>query len=509
MRVGLILGDQLSHTLPTLRELDHHCDLLVMAEVLEEATYVKHHKQKIALLFSAMRHFGQELQQRGWQLHYHFFDTKSPSISLLDAVSAAIRQLDVSELIVTECGEYRLQSQIQETWSAALRCPVTVLSDSRFIISHEEFNHWASGRKQLRMEYFYREVRRKTGLLMDGNNPLGGQWNFDADNRQAYKGKPTLPVRPVFQRDTIDSDVISLVEEHFTTHPGELSDFNWPTTREQALTALNSFITEHLPYFGQFQDAMTRHQHFMFHSLLSTSLNCGLLDPLEVCRAAEKAYYDGTVPLNAAEGFIRQIIGWREYVRGLYWLLMPAYKNQNYLQHSRSLPHYYWTGKTDMLCMRESLHNTLTNAYAHHIQRLMVTGNFALLAGIEPRLVCDWYLAVYADAYEWVELPNTLGMALYADGGVMASKPYAASGSYINRMSDYCKSCRYQVKTSTDPDSCPFNSLYWHFINRHQPVLEHNARMGMIYRNWKRMDSAKKQAILSRADIVLKNIETL
>jgi deoxyribodipyrimidine photolyase-related protein len=509
MKVGLILGDQLSHNLPTLRALDHNCDRLLMAEVADEATYVRHHKQKIALLFSAMRHFGRELQQQGWHLHYHSFDAKSSSTSLLDAVCALVGQLNVTELLVTECGEHRLQSQIQETWSTALQCQVTVLTDSRFITSKDEFRNWANGRKQLRMEYFYREVRRKTGLLMNGDSPVGAQWNFDADNRQAYKGCPALPERPVFQRDTIDMEVLSLVEEHFATHPGELSEFNWPTTREQALQALSCFIKDYLPHFGQFQDAMTQHQHFMFHSLLSTSLNCGLLDPMEICRAAEKAYYDGAVPLNAAEGFIRQIIGWREYVHGLYWLLMPAYKNQNYLQHSTPLPHYYWTGETDMLCMRQSLHNTLTNAYAHHIQRLMITGNFALLAGLDPQQVCDWYLAIYADAYEWVELPNTLGMALYADGGVMASKPYAASGSYINRMSDYCKTCRYRVKTSTDSDSCPFNSLYWHFINRHQPVLEHNPRMGMVYRNWKRMDSDKKQAILARADILIKNIETL
>ncbi|ALO45268.1 cryptochrome/photolyase family protein [Pseudohongiella spirulinae] len=509
MKVGLILGDQLSHNLPTLQKLDRECDMIVMAEVAEEATYVKHHKQKIALLFSAMRHFARELQQQGWQLRYHSYQPQSTAWSLLDVLSAFLRQSETTELVITECGEYRLQSQITEAWPTALQCRVTVLPDSRFITSKDEFSHWARGRKQLRMEYFYREVRRKTGLLMDGNNPLGGQWNFDADNRQAYKGRPALPERLIFQRDAIDIEVLSLVEEHFATHPGELSGFIWPTSREQALTALDCFICQLLPHFGQFQDAMNQHQHFMFHSLLSTSLNCGLLDPIEVCRAAERAYLDGAVPLNAAEGFIRQIIGWREYVRGLYWLLMPTYKNHNYLQQSTPLPHYYWTGKTDMLCMQQSLHNTLNNAYAHHIQRLMLTGNFALLAGLDPQQVCDWYLAIYADAYEWVELPNTLGMALYADGGVMASKPYAASGSYINRMSDYCRSCRYKVKTSTETDSCPFNSLYWHFINRHQAKLEHNPRMGMVYRNWKRMDAGKKQAILTRADIVIKNIEML
>lgn len=518
MKIALILGDQLTLSLSSLQALDKTTDEIVMAEVGAEASYVAHHKQKIALIFSAMRHFADVLRGQGWRVHYHDYDEHRPHLSLLDVLTDHLAQHHLSQqscdnkitqLVVTECGEFRLHDQMTNTWSLHLGVTLSVLPDSRFICSKTEFAQWASGRKQLRMEYFYRDMRRKTGLLMDGTEPVGGQWNFDADNRQPWRGDPPLPPRLQFRRDAIDEQVLELVARCFDHHPGYLQAFMWPTTREQALNALASFVRHQLPCFGDYQDAMQQSQHFMFHSLLSTSLNCGLLTAMEVCTAAEHAWRTGAAPLNAVEGFIRQIIGWREYVRGIYWLKMPEYAAQNALGNTRQLPQYYWSGNTDMACMSACFKNTFEHAYAHHIQRLMVTGNFALLAGIRPEQICEWYLAVYADAYDWVELPNTLGMVMHADAGLLASKPYAASGSYINRMSDYCKHCKYQVKTATEHDSCPFNSLYWHFISRHQDQFQKNPRMAMIYRSYGRMDTEKKLALQKRADYLLEHINEL
>lgn len=508
MKLILILGDQLSLSLSSLAEANPGTDLVVMAEVGAEATYVAHHKQKIALLFSAMRHFAAELRSQGHRVHYHDYDPLRPDQTLFDVLSRLVEDHHPECVLVTECGEYRLQHQIN-SWHSTLGVVVRVLADSRFICSQEQFEQWASGRKQLRMEYFYRDMRRRTGLLMQDSQPEGGLWNYDNSNRKPYRGKPALPALPAFEKDETDLAVLALVEQHFSSHPGTLDNFNWPTTRLQALHALEDFLEHRLPLFGDFQDAMTQGQSFMFHSLLSTSINCGLLTPMEVCVAAQARYHGGLAPLNAVEGFIRQIIGWREYVRGIYWMKMPSYADENFLANSRELPSYYWSGDTRMNCMRECFNNTLDHAYAHHIQRLMITGNFALLAGVSPTQICDWYLAVYADAYDWVELPNTLGMVMHADGGLLASKPYAASGSYINRMSDYCRGCHYSVKTSTDSDSCPFNSLYWHFIDRHRAQFEKNPRMSMIYRSYDKMSADKKLALRQRGDHVLEHINEL
>ena len=508
MKLGLILGDQLSLNLPTLQVLDPGRDRLVMAEVADEATYVPHHRQKIAFIFSAMRHFARQLEQAGWTLDYFRYgehDCRS-LVSVLEQVCSRHR---CESIVVTRCGEYRLQAQIDTEWEKTLGCAVTCLEDSRFFCSREEFAAWAAGKKQLRMEFFYRQMRRKTGYLMDGDGPRGGKWNFDASNRKPWKGDPAPPQPLQSRPDDIDLEVLELVADRFTDHPGNLENFRWATTRRGALAALRTFVDSGLPRFGDFQDAMATGQDTLFHSLLSPYLNAGLLDPREVCEAAIRALDDGRAPLSAVEGFVRQILGWREFVRGIYWLHMPAYKSQNALGNRRPLPPYYWSGETGMHCMKECLRNTLDNGYAHHIQRLMVTGNFALLAGIAPGEVCDWYLSVYVDAYEWVELPNTLGMALHADGGYLGSKPYAASGSYIHRMSDYCRHCRYNVKTRTETDSCPFNSLYWHFIDRHRDRFGDNPRMTMVYKNLDQMDSQTRRRLLARAEDLLANLEGL
>jgi len=509
MKLGLILGDQLTPDLASLRVLDPKEDRLIMAEVRDEATYVKHHKQKIALLFSAMRHFAEELRDAGWQVDYYPYNPQGKLKSLLDVAKHYCKEYNAERLVLTQCGEYRLQNEMDRQWAKALDIPVDIYGDDRFIATTSEFADWADGKKQLRMEYFYREMRRKTGYLMNDNEPEGGQWNYDADNRKKWDGKTPFPTPPDFTRDQTDNDVLTLVEENFTDHPGSLEHFQWGTTRQQANIALGFFIQHCLSNFGDFQDAMVRGEKALFHSLLSPYLNCGLLTPRQVCDAAQKAYDEGRAPLNAVEGFIRQIIGWREYVRGIYWLHMPGYAKENGLNNQRSLPRYYWDGETRMACMSDCFKNTFDHAYAHHIQRLMVTGNFALLTGITPEEICDWYLAVYADAYEWVELPNTLGMVMHADGGYLGSKPYAASGNYIHKMSDYCTHCHYSVKTQTEEDSCPFNSLYWHFVQRHQEEFKNNHRMGMIYRNFERMDDEKKTRIIARADALLNDLDAL
>jgi deoxyribodipyrimidine photolyase-related protein len=500
----LVLGDQLSMDISSLAGWEKG-DVILMCEVAEEAAYVPHHKKKLAFLFSAMRHFAQELEHAGKAVRYVPLDDRDNSGSFTCEVERALKAGAFDCLVMTEPGEWRVMEMVRG-WQDMFDCPVIVREDDRFFASLATFERWTEGRKQLRMEYFYRQMRKETGYLMDGDDPLGGQWNYDKDNRRKLPKDVNLPERLSFEADTITKEVLDLVAGRFDGHFGDLHPFTMPVTRGQALTLLDHFIAECLPCFGDYQDAMAQGEAFLFHSLLSASMNAGLLLPREVCDAAQAAFDAGHAPLNAVEGFIRQILGWREYVRGLYWLKMPDYKAMNALEADRPLPDFYWTGETNMACLADAITTTKTHAYAHHIQRLMVTGNFALLAGIVPDAINDWYMAVYADAYEWVELPNTHGMAIYADGGMMASKPYAASGSYINRMSDYCAGCRYKVKERTGPDACPFNYLYWDFIIRNEARLKPNPRMGMIYRSLDKMDDATRQAMQDDAESFLNNI---
>jgi deoxyribodipyrimidine photolyase-related protein len=493
-RVVLVLGDQLSEDLSALREADKGRDVILMAEVAEEAGYVRHHKKKIAFVFAAMRHFAGALEKRGWTVDYVRLDDENNSGDLPGEIRRALDRHEACGVIVTEPGEWRLQQAFEEL-RAALEVSFDIVEDDRFLCRLADFEDWAAGRKQLRMEHFYREMRRKTGLLMDGDEPAGGRWNFDSDNRKPAKEALDFPGPKRFRPDATTRAVIDLVEERFAGHFGKLEPFRFAVTRRQAEAALAHFLEHALPCFGDYQDAMLNDERFLFHAVIGLYLNAGLLDPLEVCRAAEEEYRAGRAPLNAVEGFIRQIIGWREYVRGLYWLKMPDYRDQNFFGHDRPLPEFYWTAETDMACLSACIEQTRDEAYAHHIQRLMVTGNFALLAGIAPQAVHEWYLSVYADAYEWVELPNTLGMSLFADGGVLGSKPYAASGNYINRMSDYCRGCAYDVKRKNGTEACPFNYLYWNFLARHRKKLSGNPRLAQIYRTWDGMDDSRKRAV--------------
>lgn len=494
----LILGDQLTRSLPILAECRRHSDVILLAEVGEETSYVRHHKKKIALIFAAMRHFAKELQADGLPVHYTTWDHPDNAGSLKGEVRRILAKYRLTEVVVTFPGEYRVYKDMT-TWQEALGVKVTMLADTRFLCGPREFRRWAEGRDALTMEFFYREMRRKHGILMEGGKPTGGQWNFDKENRKPPKSGMTIPPPSSFPADEITEGVKALVAENFADHFGDLEPFRFAVNREQALAVLATFIEQRLPQFGDYQDAMIEGEPWLYHSHISFYLNIGLLLPLECVQAAEQAYRAGLAPINAVEGFVRQIIGWREYVRGIYWLKMPGYKRSNFLEANRKLPAFFWTGETKLNCLRQCITETKANAYAHHIQRLMVLGNFALLAGIHPDEVNEWYLIVYADAFEWVELPNVTGMILFADGGFLGSKPYAAGGAYINKMSNYCKSCTFNVKEKTGPTACPFNYLYWDFLARNRQKLANNHRIAMAYKAYDRMAEDKKSAVAADA----------
>ena len=480
----LILGDQLSKSISSLKNCNQENDIVFMCEVMEEATYVKHHKKKIVFLFSAMRHFAEELKSNGYNIQYTKLNDNENAGSFKKEIERQIQKFNINKIVVTHPGEYRVLKDIQ-SYSEEFKIDVEILEDDRFLATT----------KQLRMELFYREMRKKHNILMNGNNPEGGKWNYDSENRKPPEGSLFLPKTYNTPVDNITQEVIKLVEEKFNNHFGNIEPFFFAVTRSQALEALDKFINERLCAFGDFQDAMLEGEPWMYHSHLSFYINCGLLQPKECIQAAEEAYKNKKAPLNAVEGFIRQILGWREYVRGLYWLKMPEYKTLNFFEAKKKLPDFFWTANTDMNCLKQCIQETKENAYAHHIQRLMVIGNFSLLTGLNPMEVNEWYLLVYADAYEWVELPNVTGMILFADGGYLASKPYAASGTYINKMSNYCTNCKYNITQKEGEKACPFNYLYWDFLARNREKLKNNHRIGMMYKTYDRMPEKKKVQI--------------
>lgn len=513
----LVLGDQLDVESAAFDGFDPKLDAVWMAEVLEESTHVWSHRARIVLFLAAMRHFRDALRERDWTVHYRQLDDAAAANTLAAALSASVTTLRPRKLVMVEPGDYRLQEALA-TVVRSLAVQMEIRPDRHFLCSRHDFAVHAAGRKQLRMEFFYRDMRRNGGVLMDGNQPAGGAWNYDAQNRASFgKHGPAELREPIaFVPDATTRAVLTLVENRFTEHPGSLARFDWPLTRPQALDALGDFIQNRLAGFGQFQDAMWssrqddltgrisagRRDAYLLHSRLSAALNLKLLNPREVIAAAEAAYHDGRAPLASVEGFIRQIVGWREYVRGIYWHFMPAYRDLNALDAHAPLPAAYWTGDTDMNCLHHVINQTLQFGYAHHIQRLMVTGLYALLLGVRPQAVHEWYLAVYVDAVEWVELPNTLGMSQFADGGRMASKPYVASGKYIQRMSNYCAGCRFDPAKATGSDACPFTTLYWDFLMRHQPLLRRNQRMTMQLRNLDRLTATQRAAIRREAGAI-------
>ena len=497
-RLRFILGDHLSRHVAALRDIDPKSDIVLMAEVGSESSVVGFHKQKLVFIYASMRHFAQSLRDEGIAVDYVTLDDPGNTQTLEGELERALGRHQVDSVVVTEPGAWRVRDMMAG-WSQRLDAEIEIREDDRYLCGHDRFKSWAEPRKSLRMEFFYREMRRSTGLLMQGETPEGGQWNFDAENRAPLPADYSPPERLRFDPDEQTRAVIELVRTRYDKNFGALEPFEWAVKREDALKALDHFIAEALPGFGTYQDAMKTGEPFLHHGLLSPYINVGLLTPDEVCRAAERAYYQGDVPLNAAEGFIRQIIGWREYIRGVYWWKMPEYAKTNALGAGRDLPWFYWSGKTAMNCMAQAIGDTSRHAYAHHIQRLMITGNFALLAGIEPAQIEAWYLAVYIDAFDWVELPNVHGMVMFADGGLLASKPYAASGAYIDRMSDYCSGCRYSPKTKVGERACPITLLYWNFLVENRQMLQTNPRMKMPYRNLDRMDAKALADIQARA----------
>ncbi|WP_299152199.1 cryptochrome/photolyase family protein [uncultured Tateyamaria sp.] len=501
-RLILVLGDQLSMDVAALTAADKDADVVVMAEVAEEGSYVPHHPKKIVLVLAAMRKFAARLRDEGWQVAYTELDDTDNTGSIVGELIRRADQFGASAVIATKPGEFRLITALEDA-----PLSLTMLEDDRFIASHAMFEGWAQGRKALRMEYFYREMRRETGLLMEGDEPAGGKWNYDHDNRKPAPDDVDFSGPMQFTPDDVVEDVLDLVERRFGNHFGDVRPFWFATDHGQARRALAHFVKHGLAKFGDFQDAMLADNRFLYHALVSPYLNIGLLDPLEVCHAVEDAWKAGDVPINAAEGFIRQVIGWREYVRGIYFHEGPGYAGRNGLGHTRDLPAFFWGSETRMRCVSKAVEQTGAEAYAHHIQRLMITGNFALLAGLDPGQVSEWYLAVYADAFEWVEAPNVVGMSQFADGGVIASKPYVSSGAYINRMSNYCKGCAYKVSVKTGEGACPFNLLYWHFLDRHRDRFSNNARMGNMYRTWDRMGDEKRATVVQEADAFLKRME--
>ena len=503
----VILADQLNQEITSLNDFDKDLDEILICELKKNFTDINHHKKKIVYQISCMRHFGIEMDRLGFKINYLKLDNPDNENSYTSEIMKLINDKGIDKVIVAEPSTYDEMESIKN-WQNTIGIDVEIRKNDLFFCDIDEFKAWAEGRKELRLEFFYRMLRRKHNVLMNGDQPEGGAWNFDKKNRKPIARKVSIPKTYTCIIDQETQDIINLVNLEFSDHFGGTDNFVFAVTRHDALEAMNRFIKERLVNFGDYQDAMTSKDPWLFHSHLSMYLNNGLLKPKECIELAEKAFYESKAPINSVEGFIRQILGWREYVRGLYWLKMPDYRDLNELAAEVPLPSFYWDGETKMNCLKISIENTRDNAYSHHIQRLMVLGNFALLVGIRPVELNEWFLSVYADAYEWVELPNVSGMALFADGGIMASKPYASSGAYINRMSDYCKDCHFNVKEKIGSEACPFNYLYWNFLDKNRERLSSNPRLGLAYRNLNKMPDNQLDSINESALNFFKNIES-
>jgi deoxyribodipyrimidine photolyase-related protein len=530
----LILGDQLDAESSALDGIDPAQDVVLMVEAFDESRHVWSHKIRTTLFLSAMRHYAASLRKRGLRVDYRALDTHGDA-TLAEGLLSALAQHQPQAIIGVEPGDMRVRAQLDNAIKEIAGCDLftgarglkglqIALKDSytapehiewredrHFLCTLPQFRQWAGKSKTLRMEFFYRQMRQQYKVLMNGKEPTGGQWNFDADNRKSFgkAGPQNVPQPPVYPPDQITQDVMQLVNQHFADHPGHLDKFNWPVTRQQALHALQDFIEHRLPQFGPHEDAMWTHLEFGWHSLLSSSLNLKLISPLEVVQAAELAYTNKGLDLASVEGFIRQVLGWREFMRGVYFIDMPQLKTANHYGHTNALPKWYWTADTHMNCMRQCITQTLDNGYSHHIQRLMVTGMFGVIAQISPQAVCDWYLAVYVDAVEWAELPNTAGMALFANGGRFTSKPYVASGAYVKRMSNYCNDCRYKPDTKVGDNACPMTVLYWNFLDQHEAQFAGNPRTALMVKNLQRLNTQERQSIRDNAQHMLNNLNQL
>jgi deoxyribodipyrimidine photolyase-related protein len=504
-----ILGDQLDIASAALADADTKQDMLLMAEVPLESTHVWSIKPRTAFFFSAMRHFAAELTKKKFVVDYRKIGTH-PFHSLVDVLEDAVNLYQPKKIVMVTPGDWRVEQSLLD-YAKTIDTPLVIRDDTHFMCSREEFAEWAKGYKQMRLEYFYRLMRRRYNVMMDGDEPLQGRWNFDAENRGAFPktGPKDVPATLKIKPDAITKEVFADIEKHFADHPGTLDDFQWPVTRKDALVALQKFVDERLATFGEYQDAMWTNEPFLYHSHISAAMNVKLLNPREVIAAAVSAFEDGRGPIEAVEGFVRQVLGWREFMRGVYWLDMPGMREANHFNHTRKLPAWYWTGETHMNCMKDAIGQTLKYGYAHHIQRLMVTGIFGLMAEVTPKEIEDWYLAVYIDAVEWVELPNVAGMAIYANGGRFTSKPYIASGQYIKRMSNYCSGCRYKPDVKTGASACPVTTLYWYFLDKHEKSLIGNPRTSLMAKNITKMSAEDREALRTHAVLTLKKIDSL
>ncbi len=504
----LILGDQLNPQHSWLRDL--RADVVyVLMEVRSETAYVRHHAQKVLGIFAAMRDFARQLKTAGHRVRYVAIDYPTNRQSITANLDALIRHYGAGAVQYQAPDEWRLDQQLRD-WAAVCPVPVQMVDSEHYFTARDEAARQFAGKKQWLMESFYRQQRKKHGVLMtpDGK-PEGGQWNFDADNRKPWPGTPAAPedTRPCHDHGALWQSIEAAGVQ--TMGSPQAAAFRWPINRAEALQQLDHFIGHALPHFGDFQDAISQRSWHLFHSLLSFALNTKMLHPQEVVQRTEAAWRAGHAPLHAAEGFIRQILGWREYVRGMYWAHMPGYTEANHLGHQRPLPNWFWTGSTRMACLASAIGQSLEHAYAHHIQRLMVIGNFALLAGLDPQALHQWYLGIYIDAFEWVEAPNTLGMSQWADGGRLATKPYVSSAAYLQRMGDHCKGCAYDPKARTGERACPFNALYWDFFDRHRPHFEGNPRLGVVYHQLARMDAQYLTALRQQARLSLSRLSDL
>ncbi|WGL59812.1 cryptochrome/photolyase family protein [Pigmentibacter sp. JX0631] len=501
-----IMGDQLSESISSLRSLKKE-DIIFFCETSDEFTDLPHHPKKIAFLLATRRHFAEELKEKGLNVFYIKLDDQLNSGSIRAELKKAIHKFAIKNMIITEPSEFKNKLIIEEI-SKQNNITIQILEDDRFFCSIVNFKKWSVGKKSLRMEFFYRELRKQNKILLEKDgSPTGGLWNYDKENRKPPSKSLKSLKRISHKKSLILLDVINYVKQNFSQNFGTLEPFYYAITRKQALIELNDFIERILNLFGDYQDAMLKDEAYLHHSLLSSYINVGLLLPKEICSLVEKAYKEGKVSLNSAEGFIRQILGWREYVRGIYWLKMPSYVDLNFFNAKNPLPFFFWGGKTKMNCINNVVAQTKEHSYSHHIQRLMITGNFALIAGLDVKEVHKWYLSVYSDAFEWVEMPNTIGMALFADGGIVASKPYAASANYISKMSNFCMNCFYNSKETVGVNSCPFNSLYWNFINKNKNKFQENPRMSLIIKSWENFSDDKKKTIILRAEKILNLME--
>lgn len=506
--IRLILGDQLNPQHRWFSEVDD-ATIYVLMEVRQETDYVLHHAQKILAIFAAMRDLARQLREAGHHVHYIAIDDPDNLQSIHANIDELIRRYQATVFEYQAPDEWRLDQQLYQHGRRSV-IQWTMVDSEHFYTSRNEVSDIFSGRKQWLMEFFYRQMRVTHRILMkDAKEPLGEQWNFDHDNRKPWRGTPPEPpdTRTLHDHSDLWQSIVDAGVKSFGNP--QAKQLQWPLNRQEALHQLDAFIDNALPQFGDFQDAMSVKSWRLFHSLLSFALNVKMLNPREVVAKAEAAYHAGHAPLAATEGFIRQILGWREYVRGVYWANMPEYAEKNFFCHSRQLPRWFWDGKTRMNCLSHAITQSLDHAHAHHIQRLMVIGNFALLAGLDPAEVHRWYLGIYIDAFEWVELPNTVGMSQFADGGLLATKPYVSSAAYIDRMSDYCKGCHYDKKLRISENACPFNALYWDFFQRNTNTLAKNPRIGMAYRQLERMDAVTITEFQQQAKFILENIDSL